>query len=215
MGWPSGTKAGTTNVDAGTDLIANARPDIKQNIDNVNEIIDHLNISSPSDGDVLKYSSSSGKWEQVQASTLGTQVAVLDVLAPNLDENATVGVDSAAALLTAQVTENKDPGGFVSISGDSANAYEITLDAGSYMIELLAGSLISALSYDFKLSDKTNDSAVEWTHNVTSSNTQNTFTSKFYDTAVYSTTLTVRFGYVDNTEGDATYTGQILITKIT
>jgi len=215
MGWPSGTKAGTTNVDAGTDLIANARPDIKQNIDNVNEIIDHLNISSPSDGDVLKYSSSSGKWEQVQATTLGTQVAVLDVLAPNLDENTTVGVDSAAALLTAQVTENKDPGGFVSISGDSANAYEITLDAGSYMIELLAGSLISALSYDFKLSDKTNDSAVEWTHNVTSSNTQNTFTSKFYDTAVYSTTLTVRFGYVDNTEGDATYTGQILITKIT
>ena len=215
MGWPSGTKAGTTNVDAGTDLIANARPDIKQNIDNVNEIIDHLNISSPSDGDVLKYSSSSGKWEQVQATTLGTQVAVLDVLAPNLDENATVGVDSAAALLTAQVTENKDPGGFVSISGDSANAYEITLSAGSYMIELLAGSLISALSYDFKLSDKTNDSAVEWTHNVTSSNTQNTFTSKFYDTAVYSTTLTVRFGYVDNTEGDATYTGQILITKIT
>ena len=215
MGWPSGTKAGTTNVDAGTDLIANARPDIKQNIDNVNEIIDHLNISSPSDGDVLKYSSSSGKWEQVQASTLGTQVAVLDVLAPNLDENATVGVDSAAALLTAQVTENKDPGGFVSISGDSANAYEITLDAGSYMIELLAGSLISALSYDFKLSDKTNDSAVEWTHNVTSSNTQNTFTSKFYDTAVYSTTLTVRFGYVDNTEGDGNYTGQILITKIT
>jgi len=215
MGWPSGTKAGTTNVDAGTDLIANARPDIKQNIDNVNEIIDHLNISSPSDGDVLKYSSSSGKWEQVQATTLGTQVAVLDVLAPNLDENATVGVDSAAALLTAQVTENKDPGGFVSISGDSANAYEITLDAGSYMIELLAGSLISALSYDFKLSDKTNDSAVEWTHNVTSSNTQNTFTSKFYDTAVYSTTLTVRFGYVDNTEGDGNYTGQILITKIT
>jgi len=215
MGWPSGTKAGTTNVDAGTDLIANARPDIKQNIDNVNEIIDHLNISSPSDGDVLKYSSSSGKWEQVQASTLGTQVAVLDVLAPNLDENTTVGVDSAAALLTAQVTENKDPGGFVSISGDSANAYEITLDAGSYMIELLAGSLISALSYDFKLSDKTNDSAVEWTHNVTSSNTQNTFTSKFYDTAVYSTTLTVRFGYVDNTEGDGNYTGQILITKIT
>ena len=215
MGWPSGTKAGTTNVDAGTDLIANARPDIKQNIDNVNEIIDHLNISSPSDGDVLKYSSSSGKWEQVQASTLGTQVAVLDVLAPNLDENTTVGVDSAAALLTAQVTENKDPGGFVSISGDSANAYEITLDAGSYMIELLAGNLVGALSYTLQLDDKTNDSATVWSLSVSNTNQTNTFVSKFYDTAVYSTTLTVRFGYVDNTEGDATYTGQILITKIT
>jgi hypothetical protein len=41
MAWPSGTKAGTSNVDAGTDKIRLARPDIKQNIDNVNEIIDH------------------------------------------------------------------------------------------------------------------------------------------------------------------------------
>ena len=215
MGWPSGTKAGTTNVDAGTDLIANARPDIKQNIDNVNEIIDHLNISSPSDGDVLKYSSSSGKWEQVQATTLGTQVAVLDVSAPNLDENTTVGVDSAAALLTAQVTENKDPGGFVSISGDSANAYEITLDAGSYMIELLAGSLTNAQTYTLQLDDKTNDSASAWSMSVSNTDQTNTFVSKFYDTAVYSTTLQVRFAYSDNTEGDGSYTGQILITKIT
>ena len=215
MGWPSGTKAGTTNVDAGTDLIANARPDIKQNIDNVNEIIDHLNISSPSNGDVLKYSSSTGKWEQVQATTLGTQVAVLDVLAPNLDESATVPVGSADALLTAQVTENKDPGGIVSISGDSANAYEITLDAGSYMIELLAGNLTGAATYTLKLDDKTNDSATVWSLSVSNTDQTNTFVSKFYDTAVYSTTLTVRFGYSDNTVGDGSYTGQILITKIT
>jgi hypothetical protein len=40
------TKASTANVDAGTDLIANARPDIKQNIDNVNEIIDHMNAGT-------------------------------------------------------------------------------------------------------------------------------------------------------------------------
>ena len=36
------TPAGTTNVDAGSDKISLARPDIKQNIDNVNEIISHL-----------------------------------------------------------------------------------------------------------------------------------------------------------------------------
>lgn len=84
MGWPSGTKAGTTNVDAGTDLIANARPDIKQNIDNVNEIIDHLNISSPSDGDLLQYSSSSGKWEQVASSSIGggTSVSIIPLSKP-------------------------------------------------------------------------------------------------------------------------------------
>ena len=61
MAWPSGTKASTNNVDAPNDLVANARADIKQNIDNVNAIIDEFNISSPSDGDLLQYSSSSSK----------------------------------------------------------------------------------------------------------------------------------------------------------
>jgi len=46
MAWPT-TKAGTTNVDSGTDLIANARPDIKQNIDNVNSIMDFYDASGP------------------------------------------------------------------------------------------------------------------------------------------------------------------------
>ena len=46
MTWPT-TKAGTTHVDAGTDLIANARPDIKQNIDNVNSIMDFYDASGP------------------------------------------------------------------------------------------------------------------------------------------------------------------------
>ena len=46
--WPSGTKAGTTHLDAGTDSPRLARPDIKQNVDNVNAIIDMFNIDSPS-----------------------------------------------------------------------------------------------------------------------------------------------------------------------
>jgi len=41
-------KASTTHVDEGSDKISLARPDIKQNIDNVNEIIDHLNASGAS-----------------------------------------------------------------------------------------------------------------------------------------------------------------------
>lgn len=71
MAWPSGSKAGTTHVDNGNDLLRNARADIKQNIDNVNDIIDEFNISSPDDGDLLQYSSSSGKWEQVASSSVG------------------------------------------------------------------------------------------------------------------------------------------------
>lgn len=75
--WPSGTKASTTNVDAGTDQISSARADIKQNIDNVNTIIDTFNISSPSDGDLLQYSTSSGKWEQVATSSVGAQANIV------------------------------------------------------------------------------------------------------------------------------------------
>tara|TARA_B110000285_G_scaffold56800_1_gene64662 strand:+ start:316 stop:963 length:648 start_codon:yes stop_codon:yes gene_type:complete len=214
MAWPSGTKAVTTNVDAGADLISLARPDIKQNIDNVNSIIDHLNISSPSDGDVLKYSSSTGKWEQVGATTLGTQIAVIDVSCPNLNENATVLVGSAAALDIAQLTEAVDTGAIVSLTGDSGSAYEITLVAGKYMIALEAGDLTGANTFDLRLVDKTNDSGGGWEMRVTSSEQSNTFVNKYFDTAVYSTVLQVRFGYADNAVGDGSYTGQILITKL-
>lgn len=59
--WPSGTKASTANVDAGTDRPRLARVDIKQNIDNVNDIIDYFNVSSISDGQFLRYDSGTAK----------------------------------------------------------------------------------------------------------------------------------------------------------
>lgn len=49
--FPSLTQANTTNVDNPTDLVANARADIKDNIDNVNSIIstyDGLNLVATS-----------------------------------------------------------------------------------------------------------------------------------------------------------------------
>jgi hypothetical protein len=49
MAWPSGTKAATTNVDAGTDQPKLARADIKQNIDNVNSIIDYFGTNGAYD----------------------------------------------------------------------------------------------------------------------------------------------------------------------
>lgn len=61
--WPSGSKASTTNLDAGTDKPSLARADIKQNVDNVNDIIDMFNISSPSDGQILKYNTSNTRFE--------------------------------------------------------------------------------------------------------------------------------------------------------
>ena len=69
--WPSATKASTANVDAGTDQISLARADIKQNMDNVNDIIDIFNIASPSNGDLMQYSSSTEKWEKVASTAVG------------------------------------------------------------------------------------------------------------------------------------------------
>ena len=40
--WPTGTKASTANLDSGTDSPRLARTDIKQNVDNVNAVIDML-----------------------------------------------------------------------------------------------------------------------------------------------------------------------------
>jgi hypothetical protein len=64
--WPSGTKASTANLDAGTDKPSLARPDIKQNVDNVNDIIDMFDISAPSDGDALVYNLGNARFELSQ-----------------------------------------------------------------------------------------------------------------------------------------------------
>ena len=72
--WPSGTKAPVTHLDAGTDSPRLARPDIKQNVDNVNAIIDMFNIDSPSANQILKYNSSNARFELGTDST-GTAAA--------------------------------------------------------------------------------------------------------------------------------------------
>ena len=120
MAWPKNTKASTANVDAGTDLIANARPDIKQNIDNVNAIIDEFNISSPNDGDLLQYSSSTGKWEQVTSSSL-TSMAL-------------VGFTSGEELVSGNTYRQNfnitfDPNNMLSKNG----TYQMVLTAGNYI----------------------------------------------------------------------------------
>ena len=134
MAWPSGTKAGTTNVDAGTDRPSNARADIKQNIDNVNDIIDHLNISSPSDGDILQYSSSTGKWEQVASTSVGsaagTQV-ILNADASNL--NLDSSLTRQAGTFKIPLTEIYDDGNLITITNDT-----FVLGTGSYWIEIVS-----------------------------------------------------------------------------
>jgi hypothetical protein len=61
--WPSATKATTNHLDSGTDKPRLARPEIKQNVDNTNDIIDMFNIASPQDKQFLKYDSGNARFE--------------------------------------------------------------------------------------------------------------------------------------------------------
>lgn len=77
MAWPT-TPASTANVDAGSDSPALARADIKQNIDNVNAIIDEfgeVDITSPVAGQALVYDGSNSRW--INSGAAGTRAAYL------------------------------------------------------------------------------------------------------------------------------------------
>ena len=76
MAWPKNTKASTNNVDAGTDSITSARADIKQNFDNVNDIIDTFDIGGDSagqiaDGDILQYNSTASAFQPIASTSVG------------------------------------------------------------------------------------------------------------------------------------------------
>ena len=74
--WPT-SPASTANLDAGTDRPSLARPDLKTNVDNVNAIIDMFNVgASPANGNILKYSSSTTKFEMVADADVNTTYAI-------------------------------------------------------------------------------------------------------------------------------------------
>lgn len=128
MAWPSGTKAATTHMDQGSDLISNARADIKQTVDNVNDIIDTFAISSPTDGDLLQYSSSTGKWEQVSVTDVAQGAQAL------------LGVTSGEQLVSGNtvrraLSETFDPNSILTVS-----TYTFTLPAGNYIFEVNSSS---------------------------------------------------------------------------
>ena len=69
MSWPTSSKATTTHTDSPSDNPQNARAEIKQDIDNVNAIIDTFDLgTTPQQGSILAYDSATGKF-----SSTGTQ----------------------------------------------------------------------------------------------------------------------------------------------
>ena len=74
--WPT-SPASTANLDAGTDRPSLARPDLKTNVDNTNAIIDMFNITaSPTNNSILKYSTSTSKFELTADADVNTTYAI-------------------------------------------------------------------------------------------------------------------------------------------
>jgi hypothetical protein len=119
--WPSASKASTANLDSGTDSPASARADLKNNVDNVNSIIDMFNITSPTDNQVLQYSTANSRFEVATPSSGGNNNILIS--APSV-------VLPASPTNTTSVFSVRSSGG---VSGVSATTGEFTLPAGTYV----------------------------------------------------------------------------------
>lgn len=161
--WPSGSKAGTTNVDNPNDLVANARADIKQNFDNVNDIIDTFNISSPSDGDLLQYSSSSGQWEQVASSSVGS--------AANFAIIQTTTFDADNELVTGNTyrrgfAQTFDPNNMTTIDDSAGVSNTFTLVAGNYLFEVFGANTTPTTHKLHNDTDDTDEGTIVTSNNI-------------------------------------------------
>jgi hypothetical protein len=74
--WPSASKASTSNLDSGSDKPRLARADIKQNVDNVNDIIDYFDGGGPitATGDQISFNK--GYKETINTLTSSASITV-------------------------------------------------------------------------------------------------------------------------------------------
>ena len=138
--FPSLTPAGTTSVDNPNDLVANARADIKNNMDNVNSII------STYDGYNLVVTAQSQNFTKQQyfgASALTTDSA--NAYEWDLD-NAQVGTITLSANSSLNVPSNQNAGGtyILIVKQNGTGGYSLTFD-GVYKF---ANGITPAVSTD-------------------------------------------------------------------
>lgn len=158
--WPSATKASTANVDAGTDQISLARADIKQNIDNVNDIIDIFNIASPTNGDLMQYSSSTEKWEKVASTAIGSTVKTAQLTVTSTTQN----VSGSYRFLLNTNSGLQDPDNIITFPTDSANSnsdYRFDLASGTYEVttQQVKGEVDSSNTTEFNFYNHTDSTA--------------------------------------------------------
>lgn len=151
MAWPTST-ASTANVDSGSDNPGSARADIKQNIDNVNSIINEfgtVNITSPSDGDSLVYDSGSSEWvNSAYGGATGTAIANLSM--STSIASFPVSGEPRTNYQRLSFDGEVDVGGFTSYSAPS-----IVLPAGTYTIQIAGNFSGTNIGSAFKLYNET------------------------------------------------------------
>ena len=138
--WPSGSKASTANLDAGTDSPRLARADIKQNVDNVNAIIDMFNISSPTNGQILKYNASNTRFE-LDTDATGSAVSATTFVGDDSSGTAVnpgetfkiagaTGITTAVSGDTLTITGTAQDFAYSSLSGAPTTISSFTNDSG-------------------------------------------------------------------------------------
>jgi len=195
MAWPS-TKAATTNVDAGSDSPSSARSDIKQNIDNVNAIIDEFDIASPNNGDILTYNSTSGAWEPGAAESGGINLSVIDIKS---------GEENVSGNIYRRTVEEKFDSD--SISAITGGGYQFTLTAGTYYSEASPGVHGQSIGSEvaFRLYNET-DAAEEGVYSFSQIATTNGFVlqGSFAFTIATTKTFSIRQTTADSASRNAT-----------
>lgn len=137
--WPSASKASTANLDAGTDQPSLARADIRNNVDNVNSIIDSFVISTHSDGDILVWDSSNSRFE---VTTPTDQVGITSIVAGT---GITVTELSAGGVEITNTVTDSNTTYSIAAGADGSNA-NITLtgsDSSTDEVQLVAGSNVT------------------------------------------------------------------------
>jgi len=111
--WPSGSKATTNHLDSGTDKPRLARPEIKQNVDNTNDIIDYFTDGT---GDLTITGSqidiNKGYKEKVNSLTSSSSITVdantASVHTVTLAHNATFTISNMTAGQSVSVIVTQD-----------------------------------------------------------------------------------------------------------
>jgi hypothetical protein len=116
--WPSASKASTANLDSGSDSPRLARADIKQNVDNVNSIIDMFNIDSPTADQILKYNTGNGRFE------LGTETSSGNITFVGDDSTGTaVSLNETFKIAGTQNITTAVSGDTLTITGPDLSSY--------------------------------------------------------------------------------------------